>query len=105
MRHILVIALVAILSACMARAPAPEPAVSFRDVAVPVAVGCVVDRPAAPAPLRDRVPADAWAARAPGAKAQAVRAQAGRRLNFESALDASTVGCSPAPAPSTIAPR
>lgn len=81
------------LSACAARVAPPEPAIVYRDAPIAVATGCVVDRPAAPAALRDQVPAPAWAARAPGAKAQAIRAQAGRRLNFETRLEAATSGC------------
>ncbi|MEZ0495386.1 hypothetical protein [Sphingomonas sp. IW22] len=62
---------------------------------VAVAVGCVVNRPARVTPLRELVPAAQWAARAPGAKAQAVRAQAGRRMNHADALDAATRACPP----------
>lgn len=81
-----------LLAAC-AHAPAAEPAVQYRDAAIAVSVGCVVDRPPAPASLAQRISPAEWAARAPGAKAQAVRAQAGARLNFEDRLVASTSGC------------
>lgn len=81
-----------LLAACATR-PAPEPVVQYREAAVAVAAGCVVDRPAPPAPLASRITAADWAARAPGAKAQSVRAQAGVRLNYEDALAAATAGC------------
>lgn len=81
-----------LLAACATR-PAPEPAVQYRDAAIAVAIGCVVDRPAKPAAINSRVNAAEWAARAPGAKAQAVRAQAGHRLNYEERLAASTSAC------------
>jgi len=63
--------------------------------AVPVAAGCIGKdgRPAAPAPLQGRYPAEQWARMPPGAKAQAVAAQAGKRMNFEDQLTASTAGC------------
>jgi hypothetical protein len=96
MRSITTASSLLLLAAC-AHAPAPEPAVQYRDAAIAVAVGCVVDRPAQPVPLSARVSAAEWAARAPGAKAQAVRAQAGRRLNYEDAEAAATAGCPAAP--------
>ena len=92
MRSIATVSSLVLLAAC-AHAPAPEPTVQYRDAAIAVAVGCVVDRPPAPAPLVARISSADWAARAPGAKAQAVRAQAGIRLNFEDRLAASTSGC------------
>lgn len=92
MRFITTASSLLLLAAC-AHAPAAEPAVQYRDAAIAVTVGCVVDRPAAPAPLSARISSAEWAARAPGAKAQAVRAQAGIRLNFEDRLAASTSGC------------
>jgi len=81
-----------LLAACTGRAQV-EPEIQYREASVAVAVGCVVDRPAPVAPLNAQVPAGEWAARAPGAKAQSIRAQAGRRLNFEDRLAASTAGC------------
>ncbi|MGR6329200.1 hypothetical protein ACU5AX_09050 [Sphingomonas sp. XXL09] len=83
-----------LLAACAGRTKV-EPEIQYREAAVAVAVGCVVDRPAPVAPLNQQVPAAEWAARAPGAKAQAMRAQAGRRLNYEDRLAASTASCSP----------
>lgn len=96
MKIILRLALVAGLAGCAGRAPPPEPAIVYRDVPTAVAVGCVVDRPVAPDALRVRVPAAEWAQRAPGAKAQAVLAQAGRRMNHETAAAAATAGCADA---------
>lgn len=93
MRSITTASSLALLAACAGQAPRAEPAVEYREAAVPVATGCVVDRPAPVMPLASRVPAAEWARRAPGAKAQAVRAQAGQRLNYEDALRASTSGC------------
>jgi hypothetical protein len=97
MRSITTASSLVLLAACAHR-PAAEPAIQYREAAIAVTVGCVVDRPAPVAPLKTTVPAATWAARAPGAKAQAVRAQAGRRLNYEESLAASTSGCAPAPA-------
>lgn len=89
------LALASALSACVGRTPAPEPTIVYRDAAVAIAAGCVVDRPAAIVPLRDRVPPAEWAARAPGAKTQAIAAQAGRRMNHQTLSDAATSGCAP----------
>jgi hypothetical protein len=95
MKPYIVLALAGGLSACAARTPVPEPepTVVYRDAAVAVATGCVVDRPAPVVPLRDRVPAAEWATRAPGAKVQAIAVQAGRRMNHQTRTDAATSGC------------
>ena len=93
MKPYIVLALAGGLSACAARTPVPEPTVVYHDAAVAVATGCVVDRPAPVVPLRDRVPAAEWATRAPGAKVQAIAAQAGRRMNHQTLSDAATSGC------------
>ena len=95
-RTILALAIAGSLSACAAQLPTPEPTIVYRDAPIAVAAGCVVDRPAPVVPLRDRVPAAEWAARAPGAKAQAIAAQAGRRMNHQTRTDAATSGCTPA---------
>lgn len=95
-RTILTLAIAGGLSACAGRTPAPEPTIVYRDAAVAVAAGCVVDRPAPIVPLRERVPPAEWAARAPGAKAQAIAAQAGRRMNHQARTDAATSGCAAA---------
>lgn len=80
------------LGGCTRRAIA-EPEVRFETVPVPVAVPCVVGRPAEPISLNKRIPSTEWAKRAPGAKAQAVAAQAGERMNFSDRLAAATSGC------------
>lgn len=92
MRSIATASSLMLVAACATR-PAPEPVVQYREAAVAIASGCVVDRPTPPAPLASRITAADWAARAPGAKAQSVRAQAGVRLNYEDRLAASTAAC------------
>lgn len=92
MRFIATASSLVLLAACATRPPL-EPTIEYREAAVAVAVGCVVDRPPAPQPLNARIPPAEWAARAPGAKAQSVRAQAGVRLNYEDRERASTSGC------------
>jgi hypothetical protein len=70
--------------------------------AVAVATGCIDSRgrPAVPILLKDRYTPTQWAAMAPGAKAFAVAAQAGRRLTYEELDRAATAGCTVAkPAP------
>lgn len=76
----------------------PEPQIVLKPVPVATPVGCVVGRPDKPQTLAERVPDETWAALAPGAKARAVEAQAGARLNYEDALEAATSGCKDAPA-------
>lgn len=92
MRSIATASSLMLLAAC-AHAPAVEPTVQYRDAAVAVAVGCVVDRPTPPVPLASRISPAEWAARAPGAKAQAVRAQAGSHMNYEDRERAATSAC------------
>ncbi|MBB4617896.1 hypothetical protein [Sphingomonas abaci] len=96
MKLLAALALASALSACAGRTPTPEPTIVYRDAPIAVAAGCVVDRPAPVVPLRDRVPPAEWAARAPGAKAQAIAAQAGRRMNHQARTDAATSGCAAA---------
>lgn len=79
------------LSSCTST-PA-EPRVEYRTVPVAVSAGCVVERPEAVVPLNQQVSSDQWGALAPGAKAEAVLAQAGDRLNYEDRLEAATSGC------------
>ena len=92
-RTILALAIAGGLSACAGQMPAPEPSIVYRDAAVAVPVGCVVDRPAPIVPLRERVAPAEWRTRAPGAKVQAIAAQAGRRMNHQTRTDAATSGC------------
>jgi hypothetical protein len=68
---------------------------SDNSYAVPVAAGCVAEggKPQPPRPLKGRYTPEQWGAMPPGAKAQAVAAQAGHRMNFEDQLAASTAGC------------
>jgi hypothetical protein len=84
------------LAACTSRARAPE--VRIETAPVAVAIGCAVDRPSPVAPLNSRIAPPGWAQLAPGAKARAVQAQAGRRMNHADALDAATSACPAAPA-------
>lgn len=70
-----------------------EPEIRYETVYVPVSVGCVVDKPAPVRPLNEQIAPEQWGALAPGAKAEAVKAQAGDRLNYSDELEASTSGC------------
>lgn len=79
------------LAACAGKTP--EPQIVYKEVKVAVAVGCVVERPAAVAPLSRRIPSETWRTLAPGAKAAAVQAQAGERMNYQDKLAAATSGC------------
>lgn len=71
------------------------------NVYVPVIAPCVADpdkdgkgnRPDRVKSIRDAVPREQWDALAPGAKAEAVRAQAGRRMNYEDEDRAATSAC------------
>ena len=65
------------------------------EVVVAVATGCIdaKGRPAVPARLQDRYTPEQWAALAPGAKAEAFKAQAGERMNYGDLLYASTSAC------------
>tara|TARA_B100000678_G_scaffold269285_1_gene256216 strand:+ start:136 stop:405 length:270 start_codon:yes stop_codon:yes gene_type:complete len=74
---------------------APPPDVEIQTVKVPVSVGCVGDRGEAVVPLADRYSDADWRAKPVGAKAQAVRAQAGRRLNERDRERAATAACPP----------
>lgn len=82
------------LSGCGGRPKStPEPAVVYREVKVAVATGCVVKRPDPVQSMNSKMPMDQWRLLAPGAKASAVQAQAGERMNYEDALRASTSAC------------
>lgn len=76
---------------------APEPRTVLKPVPVATPVGCVVNRPAAPLTLLERISDPDWAALAPGAKARAIEAQAGERMNYQDELAAATSGCKDAP--------
>ena len=64
-------------------------------VPVLVSTPCLAEggKPGPVAPLNASIPPDQWMAKPVGAKARAVQAQAGRRMNYEAALDAATAGC------------
>lgn len=87
---VLMIAL-CLLAGCGGTAPRPE--VHYKTVPVVVTAPCVVDRPEKPTGLKAIIPDEQWAQMPTGAKAQAVKAQAGRRLNYEDRLEAATAGC------------
>lgn len=75
--------------------PPREQEVRIETVPVVVAVPCVSaqGKPDKVVPLNERMTRKQWDAKPTGAKAQAVRGQAGRRLNYEDELAASTAGC------------
>lgn len=83
------------LAACAK--PDVRPIIEEVPVEVPVAVatGCVATsgRPAGVKPLKDEIAPDEWKRRAPGARAEAVRAKAGQRQNYAEALMAATSAC------------
>ena len=93
-RVFITVAAALLLAACTSN---PKSVVDSAPVpyAVPVAAGCVAEggKPEAPKPLRDHYPDEQWTAMPPGAKAQAVAAQGGHRLNYEDRFAASTAGC------------
>lgn len=84
---------VLLLSGCGAKPERPK--ASFNTIPVAVATSCVdpKGRPAVPPTLKQRYTAEQWASLPPGAKAQAVAAQAGARLNYEDEDRAATAGC------------
>lgn len=94
--------LIAGATACLSGCATPgeqPPTIVYKEAKVAVATGCIVNRPEAVQPLNKRISPDTWASLAPGAKAQAVKAQAGDRLNYEDELRAATAGCSEAQPP------
>lgn len=88
----LILGVVFLLSGCAHVSEAP-PTVVYKEAKVAVSAGCVVDRPEPVKPMNQQVSKEQWDALAPGAKAQAVKAQIGERLNYEDNLRASTSGC------------
>lgn len=90
----LFLAVALVISVCgCARNPPPEPSTIYKTVEVRVPSPCVTDRPPEVQPLNRRVPPANWAALAPGAKAQSVKAQAGERMNYEDKLRVATNAC------------
>lgn len=67
----------------------------FTEVPVMVPTKCVAEqgRPDKVVPLNQKVSREEWQKRAPGAKAKAIQAQAGRRMNHADQLDAATSAC------------
>ncbi len=84
--------LLAALAACAHGTP-PEPAKEVHTATIRIPAPCVVNRPDAVTPLKDQVDAAIWAALAPGAHAQNIKAQAGTRMNYEDRLRAATAAC------------
>ncbi|WP_066550771.1 hypothetical protein [Sphingomonas sp. CCH15-F11] len=97
MRCALMVFSLLLLASCAG--PRIEERIVYRDVSVPVPVGCVVNRPEPVTPLRRRYSGPQWAALAPGARAHALRAQGNERLNHEQAQEAALSGCGDAPGP------
>lgn len=62
-------------------------------VSVPVIQKCAGERPAAVAPMRDRIAAAAWDALSLKQKAQNAAAQGLRRMNYGDELAAATSAC------------
>lgn len=96
MRALVAVAVCVALAGC-AHNPPPPPQIVYQEVKVPVAVGCVRDRPERVKSLAEQITQTIWAGMPTGAKAQAVKAQAGRRQNYEDKLSASVAGCPDAP--------
>lgn len=96
--YLIVAAIVCFLAGCKTVDTVPDPKVEVHVAKVAIPTPCVVNRPAEPPRLRDQIPATNWAGIAPGAKAQAVKAQAGARMNYEDELRAATSHC-PSAAP------
>lgn len=96
MKQTFSVAVLLALAAC-AGGPLPEPRIETRYEEVPtiVSTGCVTEggRPEAVTPLNERIGSDDWYARPVGARASAIEAQAGRRMNHAEQLDAATSGC------------
>jgi hypothetical protein len=83
------------LAACGGGERPATPSDTPTSYAVPVATGCVAEggKPERPQTLKERYTAEQWAALPPGSKAEAIAAQAGKRLNYEDELNAATAGC------------
>lgn len=103
MRIAIAAVLMAVLVGC-AQNPPPPPAVVYKEKDIPVGVGCVSNKPAPVVRLNEQYTAAQWSALAPGAKAEAVRAQAGSHLNYEDHLNASVAGCQDSPPDESIQP-
>jgi hypothetical protein len=97
MRSITLASSLLMLAACTtARAPIkPQVEQVPVEVAIPVATGCIATngRPDPIKPLRDQKPLAEWNKLAPGAKAAAIQAQAGIRMNITDLDRAATSAC------------
>lgn len=97
MRSITLASSLLMLAACSTTKAPIKPAVEQVpvEIAIPVATGCIATngRPAPVKPLRQQMKPDAWAKLAPGAKAAAIQAQAGIRMNTEDLDRAATSAC------------
>lgn len=84
------------LAACATTQPRPPIVETVTvEVPVPVATGCIATggRPAPVKPLNEQTARDDWYKLAPGAKANAVKGQAGDRMNNADLDRAATSGC------------
>jgi hypothetical protein len=95
LNRMLAAVLLCTLAACSGDKPPATVSEKPVPYAVPVDAGCIGDkgRPEKPQALKQRYTAEQWAALAPGAKASAVAAQGGARMNFEDEDGAATAGC------------
>jgi hypothetical protein len=93
--YLILLAIAISLVGCSTPAARPAQAEKPMPYAVPVATACVATagRPARPQPLAQRYTPQQWAALATGAKANAVAAQAGARMNYEDEEAAATSAC------------
>lgn len=88
---VIMLGLLVFLGACTPAAREPE--IRIETAPVAVTTPCVVNRPEKVVPLKQTIRDAQWAQIPPGAKAQAVKAQAGRWMNYTDKLEAATAGC------------
>ncbi len=67
--------------------------IRYKEARVAVSAPCVVDRPEKTPNLLTSHPDGIWGVMPPGAKAAAVEARAGERMNYTDRLEAATSGC------------
>lgn len=99
MRYIIWASSLILLAGCANNPPIkPVPLEVPVEVAIPVATGCIPPgaTPTRPLSLKGRYTTEQWAALAPGAKQEAIKAQAGDRMNYTDRLQAATSGCTEA---------
>ncbi len=90
---LILLTVVAALSACTRTVTVTEEKFTKVPIMVPTACVGAQGRPDQVAPLNRRVSGQEWVQRAPGAKAKAMQAQAGRRMNYADELAAATSAC------------